>query len=205
MAIHFFERAQLQEMAWKNGSGVTCEIACYPPTASLHDFDWRISIAHISRDCDFSAFNGVDRVITLLDGCGVHLGSLDGQVDHLLNVRWSPFAFSGDLPVHARLLGGGCHDLNVMTRRDVCQVSISVLKAGDQLSLAPAGFLFALQGKWELQATASAMACSHQFSLAPETGLWWAGDSLSWSCQSVSSNCDSDAALVAALIQPTAH
>lgn len=53
----------------------------------MHDFDWRISIAHISRDCDFSTSNGVDRVIMSLDGSGVHLGGPDGQVDHW---SWTP-------------------------------------------------------------------------------------------------------------------
>jgi environmental stress-induced protein Ves len=73
MPIHLFERAQLRATPWKNGGGVTREIACHPPQAGMQNFDWRISIAHIASDGDFSVFAGVDRVITLLEGGGVQL------------------------------------------------------------------------------------------------------------------------------------
>ena len=53
MPIHFFERAQLRASPWKNGGGVTREIACHPPNANMQNFDWRISIAHIASDGDF--------------------------------------------------------------------------------------------------------------------------------------------------------
>ena len=205
MSIRLFERSQLHAMPWKNGGGGTCEIACHPQQASMQDFDWRISIAHISSDGDFSVFSGVDRVITLLEGAGVQLSSPNGLIDHLLDSPGSPFAFSGDAPVHARLLGRDCHDLNVMTRRNVCQAVVSVLRAGEQISPAPAGFLFAQQGHWQLHTGAADKKEAHQFFLAPQTGLWWTEDSLTWTCQRTNDNAEAGAALLIALIYPTAR
>eukprot|EP01042_Synura_sphagnicola_P007286 gene7286-9332_t len=34
-------------MPWKNGGGTTTEMAVAPEGASLNDFDWRISMAHV--------------------------------------------------------------------------------------------------------------------------------------------------------------
>jgi environmental stress-induced protein Ves len=83
-------------MPWKNGGGVTREIVCQPPGAGMDSFDWRVSIAHIASDGPFSAFPGIDRVITLLKGGGVHLSSADGQVNHRLGTPLAPFAFAGE-------------------------------------------------------------------------------------------------------------
>ena len=99
-------------MPWKNGGGVTREIVCLPPGAGMNDFDWRVSIAHIASDGPFSAFPGIDRVITLLSGGGVHLLGDDGQVDHPLDTPLAPFAFAGEAAIHAHLLAGDCHDFN---------------------------------------------------------------------------------------------
>jgi environmental stress-induced protein Ves len=78
----------------------------------MQNFDWRISIAHIASDGDFSVFAGVDRVITLLEGGFVQLSSAYGSVLHALDTPLQPF---GDAKVRGSLLDGDCHDLNVMT------------------------------------------------------------------------------------------
>ena len=205
MTLHFFERTQLPASPWKNGGGVTREIACHPPSANMQDFDWRISIAHIARDGDFSVFAGVDRVITLLEGGGVHLSSADGSVLHALDTPLQPFAFSGDAAVHGRLLNGDCHDLNVMTRRGVCQAEVRVLRRDETLLPAPAGLLMAMRGAWRVQTpdTDNDMAEVQPYAMAPQTGLWWQGSTQGWSCQCVDSA--SDAALLAVRFTPTPH
>lgn len=170
---HFFDRRTLVATPWKNGGGVTREIVCQPPGADLTGFDWRVSIAHIASDGPFSAFPGVDRVITLLDGAGVQLDSADGHVSHGLDTPWRPFAFAGEAPIHSRLLGGPCDDFNVMTRRGVCRASVQVLRAsaaGPALPLGspPAGLCMVLQGAWSLAGPAPRRLSEGQ-------GLWWAG------------------------------
>ena len=205
MTLHFFERTQLPASPWKNGGGVTREIACHPPSANMQDFDWRISIAHIARDGDFSVFAGVDRVITLLEGGGVHLSSADGSVLHALDTPLQPFAFSGDAAVHGRLLNGDCHDFNVMTRRGVCQAEVRVLRRDETLLPAPAGLLMAMRGAWRVQTpdTDNDMAEVQPYAMAPQTGLWWQGSTQGWSCQCTDS--DPLAALVAVRFTPTPH
>jgi len=51
-------------MPWKNGGGTTTEIAVAPEGASLNDFDWRISMAHVGADGPFSSFPGIDRTLS---------------------------------------------------------------------------------------------------------------------------------------------
>jgi uncharacterized protein len=189
MQVQRFSVAQLPATPWKNGGGVTREIACVPAGAGLDDFDWRVSIAQIGASGPFSVFAGVDRVITLLQGAGVRLHSHDGAIDHRLDQPLAPFAFPGDVAVDAELLAGECHDLNVMTRRDTCRAQVRVLRAGDVLPAADGGVLLAVRGGW--QATTD----GESQSLAAQQGLWWHGVAPSWRLRA-----DGTAALVAILV-----
>ena len=152
--LHRFSRATLTPSPWKNGGGVTYEIARSPQPAesSVSDFDWRASIAQISKDGDFSLFTGIDRVIVLLDGCGVQLCSV-GSTDliHRLDTPLQPFYFAGEQAVRAECLGGlASHDFNVMTRRGVIDAEVCVLKASTAIEASQAGLLFAAQGDWRV-------------------------------------------------------
>lgn len=202
MTLQHFKRAELAATPWKNGGGMTREIACHPAHAGLQDFDWRISIAHITTDGDFSMFPGIDRVITLLEGGGVQLHSADGSIGHALDSPLQPFAFAGDVAVHGRLLNADCHDLNVMTRRTVCQAAVVVARNSELFPPAPAGLLMAIRGDWQVQApgpaTGQATSEAEAFSLTPQTGFWWQGKPLGWQC-----TCShADAALLAVRITP---
>lgn len=187
MPIHRFDRPSLNATPWKNGGGVTREIVCQPPGADMDNFDWRVSIAHIARSGPFSAFAGVDRVITLLEGAGVRLHSSDGSFDHRLDTPLVPFAFAGEAPVLGTLLGGDCHDLNVMTRRATCRAGVWVCRHATSTA-APAGLFLAMRGTW----TAGA------HTLAPGQGLCWCDEPITWSLACP----EPDAALLAVAIQP---
>ena len=173
MSLHRFNVADLPATPWKNGGGVTREIVCQPPGADMDSFDWRVSIAHIASSGPFSAFPGIDRVITLLSGGGVHLHGDDGQVDHPLDTPLAPFAFAGEAAIHARLLAGDCHDFNVMTRRTVCRASLQVVRSACDWPTASQGLLMAVQGHWVLEGSRSEKLASQQ-------GLWWSDASLAW-------------------------
>jgi environmental stress-induced protein Ves len=190
MTLNRFDVHDLPAMPWKNGGGVTHEIVCQPLGAGMGDFDWRVSIAQIASDGPFSAFADVDRVITLLSGGGVHLYSDDDQVDHRLDTPLAPFAFAGEVPVHARLLSGNCHDFNVMTRRAVCSASLQVIRSACDVPGASQGLLMAVHGSWQLQSNVEETLTSQQ-------GLWWAEASLAWRLRPQS--CD------AALLALTLH
>ena len=100
---------------WKNGGGVTREIAVYPAGAGLDAFDWRVSMATVSAGGPFSLFPGVDRVLSVLEG-KLTLRFADGSTLGLSPAS-PPAAFPGDIPVEAETPPEPVTDLNVMTRR----------------------------------------------------------------------------------------
>lgn len=195
MALHRFDRGTLPTTPWKNGGGVTREIACWPPGAGLADFEARVSIASIAADGPFSAFAGVDRVILLLDGGGVQLTSPDGALDHRLDQPLAPFAFEGEAAVEAPLLAGPSSDFNLMTRRAALRAELRVLREPTELPACPQGLLFAAQGEWQLGATD---ATSAPQSLQRDQGLWWRAGGPRWHLAPATA----DAAIIAVQLWP---
>lgn len=140
--------ASLVAAPWKNGGGVTRELACFPAGAGFDDFLWRVSIAEVNQSGPFSRFPGIDRVILLLDGGGMVLRSDQGE--HALTSALEPHAFRGEAQVDAELLGTS-RDFNLMLRRGRAVGTVSVwresamLEAGRSLRL-----LFCAQGQWHI-------------------------------------------------------
>src|SRR6476661_852596 len=112
--------AELKAIPWRNGGGVTRELARHPRTPPAQNagpddaWDWRVSIAVVSKAGAFSTFAGMDRVLTVVDG-ELLLLSVDGA-EHPLE-KYRPFRFSGDAASAGALPTGDIRDLNVITRR----------------------------------------------------------------------------------------
>ncbi|MER5728136.1 HutD family protein [Streptomyces sp. NPDC002138] len=121
--------------AWKNGGGVTRQIAVRPEGSGTGDFAWRVSLAEVAADGPFSAFPGVDRTLTLAEGAGMDL-TVDG-VRRLVDERYAPQRFAGDVATGCRLLDGPVVNFNVMYRRDAVRAEVAVVR-GD-LALAATG------------------------------------------------------------------
>ena len=83
--------AEREAAPWKNGGGVTREVAAHPADSGLDGFHWRVSLADVAQGGPFSVFPGVDRVITVVRGAGMVL-TVDG-VEHRVDRRYRPFAF----------------------------------------------------------------------------------------------------------------
>lgn len=158
-----FDLNQIPHSPWKNGGGSTREIVCFPPGAGMDSFAWRISVATIAQDGPFSAFPGIDRQIMLLDGDGVQLVSTAAGIDHALQQRWQPFAFSGDAALDCHLLGGTSTDFNVMTRRGQWSAQVGIHEAEVQPGRSAAGLCMVLQGCFAQGETL----------LHAGQGLWW--------------------------------
>jgi environmental stress-induced protein Ves len=113
--------ADLKPEPWRNGGGVTRQIAGHPGTASGpgaasgHDggWDWRISIAEVSKAGDFSPFPGMERVLTVVEG-ELLLLTVDGA-EHPLE-KYRAFRFSGEAATTCALPTGDVRNLNVITR-----------------------------------------------------------------------------------------
>jgi len=188
MPMHCFDRAELPTMPWKNGGGVTREIACVPSGAGLEQFDWRVSIAHVASGGPFSSFPGVDRVITLLEGAGMRLFSAEESIDHRLDQVLAPWSFPGEALIQCSLLGADCEDFNVMTRRGRCRAEVLVLKSSQRLQRANGGVLLACGGRVMLEELSG-----RQHLLAAAQGLWWHDEAFEWEVQ-----IESDAAVLLA-------
>jgi uncharacterized protein len=106
---------------WKNGGGLTREVAVSPQRAGFGDFDWRISIADVRVAGPFSRFEGVDRIMAILDG-RLSLEFSDRSVT--LDKASAPFAFAGEAACEGRPLDGPVRDLNVMVRRSRCTAEV---------------------------------------------------------------------------------
>ena len=115
--MRILRAADHRRMPWKNGGGVTTEIAVFPEGAGLDEFEWRLSMANVASDGPFSLFADVDRTLAVLEGEGIVL-SVEGRADVTLARTSPPFAFAADRQCAARLITGPILDLNIMTRRD---------------------------------------------------------------------------------------
>lgn len=101
---------------WKNGGGVTWEVAISPDGAALDAFDWRLSIAEVASSGPFSSFPGIDRVLTVIEGEGLRL-RVEGADPVTLGQSSPPLAFAGDAACIADLTAARIRDFNVMVRR----------------------------------------------------------------------------------------
>ena len=113
--IRICRAAGRADAPWKNGGGVTREVAAYPRGSGAGEFDWRISIASVSRGGPFSVFPGVDRELAVLEGA-LSL-SIEGRAEVSARSGSPPIHFPGDVPCLGEPHVLPVTDLNVMTRR----------------------------------------------------------------------------------------
>ena len=85
---------------WKNGGGMTTEIAAFPAGAGFDAFEWRISMARVASAGPFSMFPGIDRSLALIEGAGITL-DVEGRGAIVLAPGAHPAVFPGDVPVSA--------------------------------------------------------------------------------------------------------
>jgi environmental stress-induced protein Ves len=147
----------------------------------MDDFEWRVSIATIAADGPFSVFNGIDRVITLLEGAGMRLRAEDGRFDQTLDKPLAPFAFPGEAPVACTLLAGESQDFNVMTRREKLQAEVRVLTAPEQILPCQHGLLMVTHGAWDVDISRPSRGIDPEprRTLATGSGIWWSDEILS--------------------------
>jgi len=150
--------ADLHATPWKNGGGVTRELAAFPPHSNFADFIWRVSVADVHADGAFSTFPGIDRQIALLEGAGLTLRfdaseSAHERPEQTLVEIGVPFAFPGEARVHAVLTDGATRDFNLMVRRDDASGSLTTCRGTASQWLPPdATLLYVVRGATALYA-----------------------------------------------------
>ena len=125
-------------MPWKDGGGVTTEIAIEPTGASVADaFAWRPSSARVEASGPFSRFPGSRRDLVLLEGAGFELSA--GGRTLALRDFMAPVRFSGDEDAHATLFEGTSIDLGLIWDPKRVRAEVSPHWIGkDPLQVAPA-------------------------------------------------------------------
>jgi environmental stress-induced protein Ves len=112
---------------WKNGGGVTREVAIWPPGSDFENFDWRVSVAEVRVAGPFSRFEAIDRTLVILQG---RLAVTVAGKEVELGPDSAPFAFPGDVACSGAPIGGAVTDLNVMTRRGRASARLKRVASG---------------------------------------------------------------------------
>lgn len=144
--------SEQRAMPWKNGGGVTYEVAVFPEgPRSLDAFDWRVSMAQVAADGPFSLFPGIDRSLAIVAGEGITL-RIAGRDAVTIGPHAPPVRFSGDQPATATLRAGAVIDLNVMTRRTQWRHDLTrEVVAGDRLFASRTGITMVIVATGELR------------------------------------------------------
>lgn len=109
---------------WKNGGGVTREIDL---CADDKGMVWRLSVADVSRAGPFSAFPGLKRVLTVIEGNGLALRHPGG----VIAARYgAPVRFDGDMAIDCGLVDGPVRDFNLIYDPSRGAMDVIRLEAG---------------------------------------------------------------------------
>lgn len=113
----------LSPTPWRNGGGITREVAVGSYGQADGGIAWRVSVANVKRSGDFSPFPGADRILVLCSGSNMIM-DVDGRERVLQPMDMVRFA--GDAETSAVLTEGGTVALNVMTRRGIAVADVSI-------------------------------------------------------------------------------
>jgi len=145
MPIRLVDSCTARQLPWKNGQGVTLELAISPPGADLGNFEWRISSARVDSDGPFSHFPGIERSLALLSGVGLRL-YLPEPIG--LDPGNPVVSFAGERDVRAELLDDPVQDFNLMSRREHWQHHLEYreLMGEDWLDCSAVLFIYCMDG-----------------------------------------------------------
>jgi environmental stress-induced protein Ves len=130
--ITLLEPAQYRRTPWKNGGGVTVDIA----VATDKDVDiWRLGRTPIVAAGPFSDYSGFDRVQVLVAGSGLVLKTPEGEID--VRQPFRPVRFAGETPIVSELEAGPVEVVNLIGNRARVRIDIGVLDEGRSFRLRP--------------------------------------------------------------------
>jgi environmental stress-induced protein Ves len=134
VTIELLPAAARAAVPWKNGGGVTREVAVHPRGSGFQTLDWRVSIAQVRSAGPFSLLPGLDRRLAVLEG------TLSLVIAQAPEVRLSPdtpaLHFPGEVSVQAQPVDGPVMDLNIMTRRGLFSSALTLHRAQHPTPLA---------------------------------------------------------------------
>lgn len=147
MAWRTIHLADVSATPWRNGGGMTRELAAWP---AQEGWRWRMSVAEVTASGPFSRFEGITRWFAVLKGDGVALtvhtpsDSDDAAAAvHRLTATDPPLCFDGGATTHCTVQGGPTQDFNLMVQGD-CLPARMVRVLGDHTVLAGASKTIAI-------------------------------------------------------------
>ncbi|MEZ5759208.1 MAG: HutD family protein [Emcibacteraceae bacterium] len=136
--IHYLKKQNYLLMPWKNGQGMTRELAvsAHRPKRKDSPFLWRISIASVKEDGPFSNFPNIDRHLMLTEGNGITLDGGEYGMGMLFE-DLQVYSFPGDIDLSGKLADGPIRDFNVMVDRRFARADLTgfYLNSPEKLSL----------------------------------------------------------------------
>ena len=119
-------------MPWKNGGGVTIDIAAsmlpgFAP-GSWEGIIWRFSRTAIVTPGAFSDLSGYDRQLVLVSGEGLVLGTPVGEID--VRQPFRPVRFTGETSIVSRLEAGPVEVVNLIGDRSRVAIDLCCLLGG---------------------------------------------------------------------------
>ena len=152
---------------WKNGGGVTIDIADdYAPGVAPGSWSgmlWRFGRTQIVTPAPFSDLSGFDRILTVIGGRGLWLDIEGGAA---LDVRepCRPVRFRGEDRIVSRLEAGPVAVLNLLADRTRYAIDVLILGKGDERALdAAIDIVYALED--------SAVTIDDSYALAADAAL----------------------------------
>ncbi|MFN8760362.1 MAG: HutD family protein [Tagaea sp.] len=150
-AIVALSPADYVDSPWKNGRGVTTDIAgLYRPGAAGRawtDMLWRFGRTPILEDGPYSDLTGFERLQLVVAGNGFRIHTPDGAVHRDMSRAFLPVRYDGATRLAARLIDGPVDTVNLLFRRDDFAGDLRAPAAGESLALeAGTHFVYAAAG-----------------------------------------------------------
>lgn len=121
-----YQASDYRTMLWKNGAGTTIELA---RDLEGEHYGWRLSMADVTGDGEFSTFPGRQRIISVVEGAGMRLTTDGAQSGRLL--PYENHAFDGNAQTTCELIDGPVRDFNLIYRRDTYDAQATWLALPD--------------------------------------------------------------------------
>jgi environmental stress-induced protein Ves len=146
--MHVVRPADWINKDWRNGGGVTSEIAA---KRQVGEIVWRMSTAIVDKNGKYSPFPGLTRISTAIDGAGTTLRDPDNG-DRVDIPPRCPTTLNGSIAWDGILTDGPIRHFNMIF--DPCKVCASVAVLQLNGRAAPSNCLsaiFCIDGQFEVQ------------------------------------------------------
>lgn len=144
-AMRLIRKTDMKEGRWRNGMGVSWDIATFPEEAGTGGVGWRFATALIERNVPFSAYPGVDRYFTLTEGQGLDL-DFEGREGIAVHHLFEPHFYPCDISTICTLRNGPCRALNLFLKRGAWEAQVEIFQGERHIDHDGPILLFALDG-----------------------------------------------------------